>query len=160
MSVMSTHAPVALEQALEEQRRDADLHDRQAASRGPTVGDLLREALPLALFVPVAGPPAIFLAGPLLLLVLLLIPPAAVLITLAVVVLAGAAVLFALGVLIASPYLLVRHLHQRQPDHRWRLASVRRPARSAPSVSEAAGVRVERPVQQPGGSSVIHLAPR
>jgi hypothetical protein len=157
---MRTHAPVVLEQALNEQRCDADQRDRLAASRCPTVGDILREALPLALFVPVAGPPAILLVGPLLLLVLLLIPPAAVLITLAVVGLAGAAVLFALGVFIASPYLLVRHLQRRQPGHRWRLASLRRQARSAPAVSEAAGVRVGRPVQQPGGSSVIHLTTR
>ena len=59
------------------------------------------------------GPPVVFLLGPWLLLVLLLVPPAAVLITLVLVVLLAAILLAALGALIASPYLLVRHLRAR-----------------------------------------------
>jgi hypothetical protein len=56
------------------------------------------------------GPPVAFLLGPWLLLVLLLVPPAAVLITLVLVVLLAAVLIAALGALIASPYLIMRHL--------------------------------------------------
>jgi hypothetical protein len=59
------------------------------------------------------GPPVAFIFGPWLLLVLLLVPPAAVLITLVLVVLLAGILLAALGALIASPYLLVRHLRAR-----------------------------------------------
>jgi hypothetical protein len=73
------------------------------------------QVLPLIFVVPLAGPPVILLLGPLLLLVLLLSPAAAFLITLVVVLLVGAGLLVALGALIASPFLLVRHLREREP---------------------------------------------
>ncbi len=126
MSVMNTHAPIMLEQASETPRRDADLHDRPSPSQRPTLGRRLGEVLPLIFFVPVAGPPAILLVGPLVLLALLLVPPVAFLITLAIVFVIGAVLLVALGALIASPYLLVRHLRTRH--------AVARPAPPAPSV--------------------------
>jgi hypothetical protein len=131
---MNTHAHVLLEQAAEESRRDADLHDRPAASERPTAGELLQRVVPGIFFVPVAGPPAVLLLGPWLILVLLIIPPAAFLITLGLVLVAGAAVLAALGALIASPFLLVHHLRARQPVERRRFAWVHRPARPAPAV--------------------------
>ncbi len=85
-----------------------------AMNESPTVGDRLQEVLPLLSAPAYFGPPVVFLLRPgWLLLVLLIIPPAAVLITLALVVLLGAALLAALGALIASPYLLVRHLRAR-----------------------------------------------
>lgn len=84
-----------------------------AMNESPTVGDRLQEVLPLLSAPAYFGPPVVFLLGPWLLLVLLLVPPAAVLITLATVVLLTATVLAALGALIASPYLLVRHLGAR-----------------------------------------------
>ena len=142
MSVINTHAHVLIEQAAEESRREADLHDRPAASEHPTVPDLLQRVLPEIFFVPVAGPPVILLLGPWLLLVLLLIPPAAFLITLLLVLVAGAGVLVALGALIASPYLLVRHLHARRPGLRRRLAVVHRDG---------------QPVSQPAAARLAHL---
>ena len=113
MSVITTQAPVVPEPASE------------AANR-PTINEILQNVVPLLLFVPFAGPPAILLVGPLLLFVLLLIPPAALLITFMMVFLVVAATLAALGALIASPYLLVRHLR----------------ARHALAHSEAGGTRV------------------
>jgi hypothetical protein len=96
-----------------------------APSELPTLGQRLGEILPLVFFVPVAGPPAILLVGPLLLLTLLLIPPAALLITFVLVFLIAAVLLAALGALIASPYLLVRHLRARHLAPRTAPGSVR-----------------------------------
>src|SRR3954465_9537959 len=56
------------------------------------------------------GPPVSFFLGPWLLLVLLLAPPFAVAFTVVLVLAVGAGLLAALAALIASPYLLVRHL--------------------------------------------------
>jgi hypothetical protein len=144
---MNTHAPVVLEHPSGEPRRGADMHGRPSASE--TVGEILRDVVPLIFFVPVAGPPAVLLVGPLLLLVLLLIPPAALLITLVAVLLLGGGLVVALGALIASPYLLVRHLRARH-----------RIARPAPAVSEVAAARDERPVKQSVGPRLVHLTTR
>ncbi len=149
MSVMNTHAPVVFEHPSGDARRDADPHGRPAASEPPTVGEILQDVLPLIFFVPVAGPPAILLLGPLLLLVLLLIPPAALLITLVAVLLLVGGLLVALGALIASPYLLVRHLRARH-----------RIAHLEPAASEVAGARDERPVKRSGRPRLIHLTTR
>jgi hypothetical protein len=126
---MNTHAHVLLEEAAEESRRDAHRHDRPAASERPTVRELLQRVVPGIFFVPLAGPPVILLLGPWLLLVLLIIPPAALLITLVLVLAVGAGVLVALAALIASPYLLARHLLARQPANRHRFAFLHRGAR-------------------------------
>jgi hypothetical protein len=110
MSVMNAHAPVLLEVGSEEPTR----HDRPSASPGGlTLAERLGDLVPLISAPAFFGPPVVFLLGPWLLLVLLLIPPAAFLITLAVVVLLGAGLLVALGALVASPYLLVRHVRAR-----------------------------------------------
>lgn len=145
---MNTRTQVVLEQALQEPTPDTDLHD-SAAFRRRTVVDVLQEVVPLVFFVPVAGPPAILLVGPLLLLVLLLIPPAALLITLAVVFLLFAGLLVALGALIASPYLLVRHVRARH--------AIAHPTRAD---SEVAGARGERPDHRAAGARLIHLTTR
>ena len=92
----------------------------------PTVQELLQRVVPGIFFIPLAGPPVILLLGPWLLLVLLIIPPAAVLITLVLVCAAAGALLFALGALIASPYLLVRHLRERDRVERHRFAFLHR----------------------------------
>jgi hypothetical protein len=160
MSAMNAHAPGVPDQPWEAPRRDPDLDEPAVPSNRSTVIEILQEVVPLVLFVPVAGPPAILLVGPLLLLALLLIPPAAVLITLVAVLLLGAGLLAAIGTLIASPYLLVRHLHARQAARRRRLAPVTRPARPALTISEVAAPRVGRPVHQPGGSGLVHLTTR
>ncbi|HEY2602707.1 MAG TPA: hypothetical protein VGI67_14210 [Thermoleophilaceae bacterium] len=128
MSVMNTHAHVLLEQAADESRRAARPHDRPAAGERPSGRELLQQVVPEIFFIPLAGPPVILLFGPWLVLVLLIIPPAAFLITLVLVLAAAAGLLFALGALIASPYLLVRHLRARhelrasQPARRRRFA--------------------------------------
>jgi hypothetical protein len=83
----------------------------------PTVREILQRVVPGIFFIPVAGPPVILLLGPWLLLVLLIIPPAAFLITLVLLLALGAGLLAAVGAVIASPYLLVRHLHARHLAH-------------------------------------------
>jgi hypothetical protein len=149
MSVMNMHALVVPEQA-PETAFDAGRHDRPSASPDrPTLAERLGETLPLISAPAFFGPPVIFILGPWLLLVLLLIPPAAFLIMLVVIVAVGAGLLVALGALIASPYLLVRHLHARYSR-----------AHAAPAVSEAAGARGERPVTRSVRPRVIHLTSR
>jgi len=147
MSAMKTHRPVVLERASEEPSRDGALHDRHFASPDPpTVAERLGETVPLIGAPAFFGPPVLFLLGPWLLLVLLLIPPAAVLITLVAVMLLGAGLLVALGALIASPYLLVRHVRVRHGL-----------ARPAPVTSEVAGARGEGPAMRSVRPGLIHL---
>src|SRR5689334_11530351 len=98
------------------------------------------------------GPPIVFVLGPWLLLVLLLIPPAALLITLALVVAVAGGLLVAVTALVASPYLLMRHMLARHAARRRRVARVasdRGAARRAPAASELTGARGRRPVKQP-----------
>ena len=139
MSVMNTHAHVLIEQAAEESRHNAQPHDRPAADERPTGRELVQRVLPGIFFIPLAGPPVFLLLGPWLLLVLLIIPPAAFLITIVLVIAAAAGLLFALGALIASPYLLVRHLQARhevrasQPARRRRFAVLHRRWLPAPA---------------------------
>ena len=144
MSLMNTHAPVVLARASEAPRRD----DRPA-NEGPTVGEGLQEVLSLISAPAFFGPPVIFLLGPWLLLVLLLIGPAALLITLLLVAAIAAGLLVALSALIASPYLLVRHLRARHQI-----------ARPAAAVSEGSGPRAEPPVIRPVRPRLIHLTTR
>ena len=150
MSVMNTHGRAVLEPASEQPGRDSDPHDRPAASPDrPTLAERLGETVPLISAPAFFGPPVVFVLGPWLLLVLLLIPPAALLITMLVVLLLGAGLLVALGALIASPYLLVRHLRARHLV-----------AHPAPAVSEVVGARGERPVHRPVGARLLHLTTR
>src|SRR6187551_3505798 len=72
-----------------------------------------RDISPLLEAVPVAGPPAVLLAGPLVLFALLLAGPVALLATLVVALAVVAALVVALAAIVASPYLLVRHLRAR-----------------------------------------------
>jgi hypothetical protein len=123
MSVTYTHAHHLIEQAAEESRHEATAHEHgDASSDRPTASELLQRVVPGIFFVPLAGPPVILLLGPWLLLVLLIIPPAAALITLGLVLAVAAGVLVALAALIASPYLLVRHLLAHEPALRHRFA--------------------------------------
>jgi len=150
MSVMNAHAPVVLEQASEERWSDAGPQDRPSVSPdAPMLAERLGETVPLLSAPAFFGPPVIFLFGPWLLLVLLLIPPAALLITLMVIVALGAGLVVALGALIASPYLLVRHLRAGHAA-----------ASKAPATSEVASARGGGPVRQPVGARLIHLTTR
>jgi hypothetical protein len=76
-----------------------------------------REISPLIGAVPVEGPPAILLALPWLLLVLLLAGPFALLATIVVALLAAALVIAALAAIVASPFLLVRHVRAVRARH-------------------------------------------
>jgi hypothetical protein len=120
--------------------------DRPSASpERPTLVEWLGATLPLISAPALFGPPVVFILGPWLLLVLLIIPPAAVLITLVLVVLLGAGLLAAVAAVaavIASPYLLVRHLLARH-----------RLARPAPAVGES-------PVKQSVRPRLVHLTTR
>jgi hypothetical protein len=126
MSVMYTHAHALIEQAAEESRREAQPHERPAPSEGPTLGELFRRVTAGIFFIPQAGPPVFLLLGPWLLLVLLIIPPAALLITLVLVLAVAAGLLVALAALVASPYLLVRHLREHPVAVRSRFAFIHR----------------------------------
>jgi hypothetical protein len=150
MSVMNPHAAVVLEQACEEPSSDADLHDRPSVSPDrPTLTERLGELVPLISAPAFFGPPVILLLGPWVLLTLLIIPPAALLITMVAVFLLIAGLLVALGALIVSPYLLVRHLRARHAA-----------ASAARAVSEAASARGGTPAKQRVGPRLIHLTTR
>jgi hypothetical protein len=63
------------------------------------------------------GPPVIFVVGPWLLLVLLLIGPFALILTVVLALVVVAGLLTAFLTVIASPYLLIRHLHSHGVVH-------------------------------------------
>jgi hypothetical protein len=125
-----------------------------ASANLPTAAQRFDEAAPVIGAPPLYGPPVSFVVGAWVLLVLLIIPPAAFLITLVLV----AAVPAALGVvLVAPPYLLVRHLRARRQARRRELASLERtaprvPSRPVPAVSAPSGPRGWRPAH-------AHLVP-
>jgi hypothetical protein len=83
----------------------------------PTAHEMDREISPLIGAVPVEGPPAVLLAVPWLLLVLLLAGPFALLLTTVVVMLAAVLIIGALAAIVASPFLLVRHLRAARARH-------------------------------------------
>jgi hypothetical protein len=118
MSVTITQSPVRLIHGPPHPRQIAAPGRGRPASRKPTWTETLTETAAEAGAPAFYGPPVGFLLGPWLLLVLFLIPPFAVAFTVGLVLAVGAALLAALAVLIASPYLLVRHLEThwaRQP---------------------------------------------
>jgi hypothetical protein len=80
----------------------------------PTVGAAFVEADALIGFVPVAGPPAIIIVGPWVLLALLVAGPFACLLTIVVALVAAAGLVGLVGAVLASPYLLARHLRGHQ----------------------------------------------
>ena len=85
---------------------------------------MLDETLPLVGAVPVYGPPVVLLAGPWILLALMLAGPFALLVTFVLLLAAAAALAGLIGVILAAPFLLVRHLREHRADH----APVRAPA--------------------------------
>jgi len=89
----------------------------------PSVAERLGAILPLIFVVPVAGPPAILLVGPLVLFALMLTGPFLLLLTFVL----AAVVLLALTAAILVPsYLLVRHLGKHTTHLHHRHAPVRR----------------------------------
>ena len=87
----------------------------------PRFGELLDDLLPVIGVVFVAGPPVVFLAGPLVLGALMLAGPfalAATMVLVVVVALVAAAVLVALtAAVVATPYLLVHRLREHREGH-------------------------------------------
>ena len=100
-----------------------------AASASPTFGELLEDTLPVIDTVYVAGPPVLLLWAGTVLLALMLAGPFA-LMAMVVVALAAATALVALaGAIVASPFLIVRHLRARRQRR-----AVSAPARPLASV--------------------------
>ena len=82
----------------------------QIADR-PTWGELFDESAAIIGAPAFFGPPVIFVLGPWLLVVLLLIGPLALILTLVLAAALAGALLAVFVAVIASPYLLMRHLH-------------------------------------------------
>jgi hypothetical protein len=88
------------------------------ASGPPTLGDLFAEVLPLVGTVFVAGPPVLAAGAGTVLFALMLAGPFALLVTLVVAVAAAAALVTLAGAILATPYLLLRHLRVRLAERR------------------------------------------
>jgi hypothetical protein len=86
------------------------------ASAPPTLGDMVADIVPVLATVFVAGPPVLVAWAGTVLLALMLAEPFAFLVTLIVVMVAAALVTLA-GAILATPYLLVRHLHGHRVRH-------------------------------------------
>jgi Flp pilus assembly protein TadB len=101
----------------------------------PTVREMLAETVPLADAIPGFGPP-VALAVPGLLFVLALAGPFALVFTFVLLLVAATLIVLLVATILASPYLLVRHLLRR----RTRRASVSSPAavRFVPAPSQGA----------------------
>jgi hypothetical protein len=90
---------------------------RSAAPGPPTSGEVFDEAAAIIGAPAFFGPPVIFALGPWLLFVLLLIGPFALILTLLLVLAAAAGLVAVIVAVIASPYLLVRHLRAHEMVH-------------------------------------------
>jgi hypothetical protein len=78
------------------------------------------------------GPPVSFILGPWLFLVLLLAPPFALLFTILLVLAVAAVLLTVAGLVVASPYLLLRHLQGRAVPRPHRLVHLLHRRRATP----------------------------
>jgi hypothetical protein len=84
---------------------------RSTSPDRPTWGELFDERAPIIEAPAFFGPPVIFVLGPWLLLVLLLIGPLALILMLVLALALAGTLLAMIATVIASPYLLIRHLH-------------------------------------------------
>ena len=107
------------------------------ASGPPTLGDMFADVLPVVDTVFVAGPPVLVAWAGTVLFALMLAGPFALLVTFVVVLVAAAALVTLAGAILATPYLLVRHL-------RLRLAKRRRVSRSVGADRHRRGRRGQR----------------
>jgi hypothetical protein len=89
------------------------------ASGPPTVGDMVAEVVPLIGAVYQAGPPILVAWVGTVLFALLLVGPFVLLITLAVVAAAAVALVALAGLILATPYLLIRHVRPRIAARDW-----------------------------------------
>ena len=88
------------------------------ASGRPTRGDVLADVLPVIGTVYVAGPPIILGWAGTVLFALMLAGPFALLVTLIAALAAAAALVTLAGVVLATPYLLARHVSRRRASRR------------------------------------------
>jgi hypothetical protein len=83
----------------------------------PSLGDMLADTVPVIDTVFVAGPPVLLMWAGTVVLALMLAGPFALLVTLVVVLVAAAALVTLAGAVVATPYLLVRHLRGHRARH-------------------------------------------
>ena len=86
----------------------------RTASAPPALGDMLDDMVPVLGTVFVAGPPVLVAWAGTVLLALMLAGPFALLVTLIVVLVAAAALVALAGAILATPYLIVRHLRRHR----------------------------------------------
>ena len=89
----------------------------RTASAPPALGDMLDDMVPVLGTVFVAGPPVLVAWAGTVLLALMFAGPFAFLVTLIVVMVAAAALVTLAGAILATPYLLVRHLRGHRVRH-------------------------------------------
>jgi hypothetical protein len=89
------------------------------ASAPPTLGDMVAEVVPLIGAVYQAGPPVLVAGAGTVLFALLLVGPFVLLVTVAVAVAAAAALVALAGAILATPYLLIRHVGTRIASRHW-----------------------------------------
>jgi hypothetical protein len=87
------------------------------SSGAPTVGEFFADTVPVVDTVFVAGPPILLAWGGTVLLALMLAGPFALLVTFVVVLVVAAALVALVGAILASPYLLVRHVRAHRAAH-------------------------------------------
>jgi hypothetical protein len=104
-------------------------------SNRPSVREMLAEIGPLVGVIPVAGPPLILLAGPWVLFALLVAGPVTLLLTIVIFLLAVRLLIVALAAIVASPYLLVRHLRAARARHSTSSAAVKPVPANRPAVA-------------------------
>ena len=107
------------------------------ASGPRTRGDLLADVLPVFATVYVAGPPILVAWAGTVLFALMLAGPFALLVTFVVALAAAAALVTLAGAILASPYLIVRHL-------RLRVAKRRRFSEVSAPIATVVGARAAR----------------
>jgi hypothetical protein len=107
----------------------ADAHPSSAEHPGR--GDVLREIVPVVGVVAVAGPPVVLLVGPLVLFALIVAGPFLLMLTFVAVLIASTVLVALIGAILASPYLLVRHVRERRAETQWSFSAPAPPVRSA-----------------------------
>jgi hypothetical protein len=97
-----------------EPQTDARVDAHPSWSAHPTRVEMPAEILPVVGVVVVAGPPVVLLAGPLVVFALILAGPFLLLLTIVALLIAATVLVALIGAILASPYLLVRHLRERR----------------------------------------------
>jgi hypothetical protein len=114
-----------------EPSREARAAAHPSSSEHPGRGDVLREIVPVVGVVAVAGPPVVLLAGPLVLFALIVAGPFLLMLTFVALLMASTVVVALIGAILASPYLLVRHVRERRAETQWSFSASAPPVRSA-----------------------------